>query len=254
MFTKCIQISGGKKDSGPIITIEHLSVAYGRKDILHDVSLKISQGLFLPFIGPNGGGKTTLLRAILGLIRPRKGKVQTPFRRASPGYVPQHKSIDPLYPVTTRQIVMMGLYPELGPWRRPNTAQNDRLRRVLEQFDLTDHAHKTFGELSGGMKQKTLVARAVIGSAEVLVLDEPTSDLDEQSEKEVLSQLFRLCEREGKTVLLAHHGLNMVAGLTSTICLVDHGSVRLFNVKDLPEGLNSSHHDGPRSHPGKGDK
>ena len=243
---------GGKTDSEPIITIEHLSVAYGREEILHDVSLEIVQGLFLPFIGPNGAGKTTLLRAILGLIRPREGKVQTPFRRSSPGYVPQHKSIDPLYPVTTRQIVMMGLYPELGPWRRPNRAQNDRLRNVLEQFDLADHAHKTFGELSGGMKQKTLIARAFIGGAEVLVLDEPTSDLDEQSEKEVLSRLSLLCRREGKTVLLGHHGLNLVACLTSTICLVDHGSVRLIDVKDLPEGWDRSHHNGPLATSGKG--
>lgn len=231
-------MSDKKKHSETIITIEHLCVAYDRKDILHDISIEITRGLFLPFVGPNGAGKTTLLRAILGLIRPRRGKVRTRLRRSDMGYVPQHRSIDPLYPVTTWQIVMMGLYPELGLWRRPNRGEKQRLNHLMEELELLEHAHKTFGELSGGMKQKALIARALVGNPEVLVVDEPTSELDEKSERETLFKLFSLCKDQGKTVLLAHHGLDMVRGLATEVCLVNHGSVRLVREKDIAKGEN----------------
>lgn len=105
---------------GPIvITCEHVHVAYGMQEVLHDVCLEIPQGVLLPFVGPNGAGKTTLLRAILGLVPVRAGVIRAPFAVKTAGYVPQEKVIDPLYPVTTRKIVEMGLYPELGWWRRP---------------------------------------------------------------------------------------------------------------------------------------
>ncbi|MBC8420858.1 MAG: ATP-binding cassette domain-containing protein [Desulfobacterales bacterium] len=227
-----------KKHSETIITIEHLCVAYDRKDILHDVTIEITRGLFLPFVGPNGAGKTTLLRAILGLIRPRAGNVRTALSRSDLRYVPQHRSIDPLYPVTTWQIVMMGLYPELGLWRRPNREQKQHLNHLIEELGLAEHAHKTFGELSGGMKQKALIARALVGKPEVLVMDEPTSELDEISEREILSRLFGLCEHQGTTVLFAHHGLDIIKGLASKVCLVNHGSVRLVQEKDIGNGQN----------------
>ena len=211
----------------PIISCEDLCVAYGREEVLHDVCLEIEGGSFLPFIGPNGAGKTTLLRTILGFIKPRKGMLVTPFRRQVPGYVPQQKSIDPLYPVSLRQIVMMGLYPQIGWWRTPNIEQRAIIEQALEQFDLTDHDRKTFGELSGGMKQKALIARAFVSGADVFILDEPTSELDEPSERAVLAHLFRLSRDEGKTVLLAHHGVELVEEMASQVCLVHQGQVRI---------------------------
>ncbi|MBT3256194.1 MAG: ATP-binding cassette domain-containing protein [Deltaproteobacteria bacterium] len=224
-----------KPQQESIIKIERLFVRYGRSEILHDVSMEIPKGLFLPFMGPNGAGKTTLLRTILGLIRPSAGKVLKTFHPSDLGYVPQQRSIDNLYPVTAGQIVMMGLYPELGPWRRPNREQKERLNRLMEELGLNGHAGKAFGELSGGMKQKVLIARALVAEPEVLVMDEPTSELDEQSERDVLHKLSTLCEKRGKTVLLAHHGLDMKAAPTSTVCRVDHGSVRLVQSKNEPE-------------------
>ncbi len=219
--------------SDAIIVCEHVSVAYGRDEVLHDVCVQIERGAFLPVVGPNGAGKTTLLRVILGLTRPRRGRIRTPFHRCPPGYVPQHKSIDPLFPVSVRQIVMMGLYPHLGWWRRLSKANRDSVQTALEQLGLADHANKAFRELSGGMKQKALIARALVSGAEVLVMDEPSSELDEQSEREILAHLCRLSKEEGKTVILAHHGLDHVAELTPVLCLVNHGRVSLARTGDL---------------------
>jgi ABC-type Mn2+/Zn2+ transport system ATPase subunit len=217
----------------PIIVCDHVSVAYGRDEIVHDACLAVQPGSFLPFVGPNGAGKTTLLRAILGLLKPRKGRIITPFHRCRPGYVPQQKSIDRLYPVSTRQIVAMGLYPQVGWWRRPTRAHRDAVQLALEQFNLADHARKTFGELSGGMRQKAMIARAMVGGAEVFVMDEPTSELDEQSEKDLLGHLFRLSKEHGKTVLLAHHGLNHISELAPVLCMFNHGRVTLVSTRDV---------------------
>jgi ABC-type Mn2+/Zn2+ transport system ATPase subunit len=214
----------------PIIVCEHVAVAYGRQEILHDVCLEVPSGCLLPFVGPNGAGKSTLLRAILGLLRPTRGRILTPFGSTPPGYVPQQKNIDPLYPVSLRQIVEMGLYPQLGWWRRPDPRQRSRVDAVLERFGLRDHQSKTFGELSGGMKQKALLGRALVSGADVFVMDEPTSDLDEDSEQEVLSHLQALCREEGKTVLLAHHGMDQAGTLAARLCVVTYGHVQLADV------------------------
>jgi ABC-type Mn2+/Zn2+ transport system ATPase subunit len=215
----------------PIIELDHVSVAYGRDEVVHDVCLAIQPGIFLPFVGPNGAGKTTLLRVILGLLKPRKGRITTPFHRCQPGYVPQQKSIDRLYPVSTRQIVAMGLYPRLRWWRPFRRPDKEAVQHVLEQFNLAEHAQKTFGELSGGMRQKTLIARALVGGAEVLIMDEPASELDEQSEKDLLGHLSRLSRDQGKTVLLAHHGLGPIRELAPLLCRVDHGRVSMVNAQ-----------------------
>jgi ABC-type Mn2+/Zn2+ transport system ATPase subunit len=217
------------QDTTPVIVCDHVTLAYGRNEVVHDACLEIRRGTFLPFIGPNGAGKTTLLRAILGLIKPRRGRIHTPFHRSPPGYVPQQKAIDRLYPVSTRQIVAMGLYPHLGWWRRPSRAQQETVQRLLEEFRLAEHAEKTFGELSGGMRQKAFIARALAGGSEVLVMDEPSSELDEESENDLLEHLVRLARKEGKTVLIAHHGLNHISRLAPTLCMVSHGRVRLVD-------------------------
>lgn len=219
-----------------IIVCDHVVMAYGRQEVLHDVCLEIKAGTLLPFVGPNGAGKTTLLRGILGLLQPKRGIIHTPFHRSPPGYVPQQKAIDPLYPISTRQIVEMGLYPQLGWWRKPDSKQREEVNQALEQFELTKHATKTFGELSGGMKQKTLLARAMVSGAEVFIMDEPTSELDEPSEKEVLTHFKRLCSEHGKTVLIAHHGLNDVETMSAQVCLVKHGKVKIVSSDTIRNG------------------
>ena len=221
----------------PVIVCEHVAVSYGRQELVSDACLEIPRGALLPFVGPNGAGKTTLLRAILGLLRPCAGEIHTPFAEKPAGYVPQQKNVDPLYPVSTRQIVAMGLYPELGAWKRPNPEQRQRLEAALVRLDLQNHQRKTFGELSGGMKQKALLARALVSDAEVFVLDEPTSELDEETERDVLAHLVALARDEGKTVLLAHHGLDQAAALADRVCVVHHGRVHLESIPAASQRL-----------------
>ncbi len=209
--------------SGSIITCKDVCVAYGRTEVLHQVNLEIPDGIFLPFTGPNGSGKTSLLRAILGLIPIRKGRIHSPFQQNAAGYVPQHKVIDPLFPVSVRQIVEMGLYPKRRLFRPLSAEQHDAAENALDMLNMAEHTDKTFRELSGGMKQKTLIARALVSEPDVIIMDEPTSELDEQSEQEVLGHLIKLNRQYGKTVLMAHHDLELMGTLTSNMCQVRHG-------------------------------
>lgn len=202
-----------------------MSVGYGPEIILSDVDFSVSAGELLPIIGPNGGGKTTFLRALLGLIPLRRGTLALGFHGKPPGYVPQHKQIDPIYPVSVRAIVAMGLYSELGCWHRPDRSQHLRIDHALEKFGLYGHQGKAFGELSGGMRQKCLLARAFVTGADVFILDEPTAGLDAASEKWFLRHLLDLNKKEGKTVLMAHHRLEDLSYLSKTVCLVDRKQV-----------------------------
>lgn len=212
-----------------IIRCKDVCVAYGRNEVLHRVNLDIPAGAFLPFTGPNGAGKTTLLRAILGLVPLRNGRIATPFHRAPAGYVPQQKVIDPLYPVSVRQIVEMGLHRQR--WRLGGLTPEQRraVDAALDQLGMKEHAGKTFRELSGGMKQKVLIARAFVGGAEVIILDEPTSELDDQSEREVMTHLLELNRKHGITVLMVHHDLERVATLADSMCQVRHGKAEIIS-------------------------
>jgi manganese/zinc/iron transport system ATP- binding protein len=211
----------------PIIVCKDVSIAFNGHTPVSDVSLEIYPGEFFAFIGPNGAGKTTLIRAILGLIRPREGRISTPFSRKPPGYVPQQKSIDPLFPISVRNIVAMGLYHELGWWKMPDNRQKQRVDKILDRFGLTTHGGKTFSQLSGGLKQKVLLARALIGDPDILVLDEPASELDAASEAELIQHLHELQTMEGRTVLIAHHGIDTISVMADRVCRMNHGRAEI---------------------------
>ncbi len=212
-----------------MISIRNLTLGYGRDVVLDDISLELDRGRFLPFVGPNGAGKTTLLRSILGLIRPLSGVIETPFAARPPGYVAQQKAIDPIYPVSLREIVFMGCAPML----RLGLSVSEAWRcvdRELDRFGLLEHRAKTFSELSGGMRQKAMIARAFVSKPDVLVMDEPATELDESAQRVVLESLHQAAVEEERTVLLAHHGLDAIVGRTETVCLVRDGSARLVPV------------------------
>lgn len=211
-----------------VILCEGVHVVLGRQEILRGLSLAIPRGGLVPIVGPNGAGKTTLLRAMLGLVPLRRGRIFTPFARRPPGYVPQLKSVDPLYPVPVRRIVEMGLYPRLGWWRRPGREERRMVDEALERLGLLAHQRKVFAELSGGMKQKALLARAFVTAAEVLLLDEPTSELDGEGEREVLRHLRALSVEGGRTIVFVHHGLHQAARLAQSLCWVEHGRARMI--------------------------
>ena len=213
--------------TAPIIECREVTLAYQDEIVVDKVNLSIAHGALLPFVGPNGAGKTTLFNAMLGLLKPRSGVIVRRFGARPPGYVPQQKQIDPLYPVSVRQIVAMGLYPEAGPWPGLKKSLRQRLDDTLAWFGLAEHERKTFAELSGGMRQKALIARAVVSPAEVIFLDEPLAGLDAAAEEATLQMLIDLNRSHGRTIILAHHRLEDLSRLASQVCLVNHQQATL---------------------------
>jgi ABC-type Mn2+/Zn2+ transport system ATPase subunit len=222
-----------------IIECRGLSTGYGAETVLENVSLRIPEGTLLPLVGPNGSGKSTLLKTFVGLIPLKGGTFSARFQGGPPAYVPQQRRIDPLFPVSVEEIIRMGLYGELGFWRRCDPSQKERVQNTLDRFGLTAHRSKPFGELSGGMKQKTLLGRAFVSNARVFILDEPFSGLDANSERYVMAHILELNRTDGRTILLAHHRLEDLSMLADRVCLVDRKTARVVGAAEAVERISS---------------
>lgn len=211
-----------------LIECRKLSLGYVYNNVIAEVDLRIPHGVLLPFVGVNGAGKTTLFNTLLGLLKPLGGTLIRNFGSWPPGYVPQQKDIDPLYPVSVRQLVCMGFYPENGPLRQLQANQLERLEQSMQQFGLLEHQSKNFAELSGGLKQKTLLARAFVGLSEVIFLDEPVAGLDAASEEDLLNLICTLNREQKKSILLAHHRLEDLSRLADNVCLIQNGKAKIL--------------------------
>ncbi len=207
-----------------LIELKEVTFSYDGQPVLERVSLEVVPGEFLALVGPNGGGKTTLLKLILGLLAPQEGVVsvfgQPPAKaRGRIGYLPQHAFVDPGFPVSVAEVVLMGrLGPGagLGPWPR-----RDRRAalKALEQVEAADLAGRGFSSLSGGQRQRVLIARALAADPELLLLDEPTAGVDPRGEKDVLELLAGLNSRV--TVLLVTHDLHFVSPYVNQVACVN---------------------------------
>jgi zinc transport system ATP-binding protein len=189
----------------PLITVRDVTFGYGRELILDGVDLEIRRGEFLAILGPNGGGKTTLLKVILGLVEPWSGEVvfHAPARRGRLGYVPQFSTFDKSFPVRISDMVLMG---KLGhrSLLRPYSREDRRdVERMLERLGLSHLATTHVRETSGGQLQRALIARALISDPEVLFLDEPTASIDAES-RETLSGLLEELARRIPVVVVTH--------------------------------------------------
>lgn len=216
----------------PALSMRRVCLGYDGEWVLHNVTLDIPCGAFLPLVGPNGGGKTTLLRGLLGLLPVECGEIKFGDGHVRLGYVPQQRTIDSLYPLPVIDIVMMVFYRDWG-WLRPSL----RHRRIqaleaLEAVGLADVAYKNYRELSGGMKQRALIARALASGSDILVLDEPTSELDAPSERDIIGRLLQLNREQEKTILIACHGLQFSLSLAGQVCLVEHGHANIVDVEE----------------------
>ena len=152
-----------------------LAVGYGRSPAIEGVDFEVDAGQRVALLGPNGGGKTTLLRALLGELRPMRGTVEVRGRAAT---VPQTERSRLDFPVSALEVALMGALPRLAWWRRPGHADRDAAQGALERVGVADRAHDTFGDLSGGQRQRVLIARGLVQDAQLLLLDEPFSGLD----------------------------------------------------------------------------
>ncbi len=201
-----------------------LDVAYGRRTVLRDVNIKIRQGEFWFFLGPNGQGKTTLLRCILGMLKPRSGTLWRDPSLAGQdriGFVPQRCDFNATLPTTVREFVMMGF---VGTSCNAREKQ-DRLQRSLERVALAKHRNDDYWSLSGGQRQRALVARALVRKPRLLILDEPTNGLDLSTEESLLGFLTALNKEEQLTLLFVTHDLTMAARHGSHFALFHDGTV-----------------------------
>ena len=216
--------SGPSGPGEPIVEIKAVTCGYEKQEVLTDVSLTIMPGDFVGLLGPSGSGKTTLLRTVLGAVDLYEGEVlvngvATAKKRPRVGYVPQLETIDWNFPVTVQEVVMMGRTMEnkLFPWYRKE--EKDLAAEMMSRLGILDLADRHIRELSGGQQQRAFLARALISSPQLLLLDEPTSGVDIKTRDDVMHLLHDL-NHDGVTIIITTHEINAVAvHLPWIVCL-----------------------------------
>ena len=203
----------------PLIDIQNLSAGYGSHRVLHDVNLTIRQGDFLGLIGPNGGGKTTLLKCILGLLQPQEGKVVYHPSTLRLGYMPQYNHIDRKFPITVIDTILSGLIAERRHHTHWSADERDRAQQALRQMGLEGMEQRPIGALSGGELQRVLLGRAVVSNPEVLVRAAPGPYIDKRTESRLYQQLDDL--NRNSAINLVSHDIESLLSHARTIALVD---------------------------------
>ncbi|OWU86115.1 manganese ABC transporter ATP-binding protein [Oceanicola sp. 22II-s10i] len=209
--------------------VRGLTVGYGGDPVVQGVDLTVPDGAMLAIIGPNGAGKSTLLKASLGLV-PRMAGTATVFgqpvarQRARIAYVPQRASVDWDFPARAIDVVMMGLYRDLGLLRPVRARHLDRARDCLARVGMEDFASRQIGQLSGGQQQRVFLARALAQDAEVYLLDEPFAGVDAATEAAIIAVL-KLLRDQGRTVVCVHHDLSTVRDYFTHVFLMNRTAV-----------------------------
>lgn len=203
----------------PAIEASGLTVRYGDVLALDDVTLRVPTGGVCGLIGMNGSGKSTLFKTLMGLVRPETGEVRIlgggireARRRGDLAYVPQSEDVDWAFPLSVREVVMMGRYGRLGLTRRARRADRDSVAEALDRVELTGLADRQIGRLSGGQRKRAFVARGLAQGARVLLLDEPFAGVDKPSEATIVRLLAERAQ-SGCTVLVSTHDLQALPGL-----------------------------------------
>jgi zinc transport system ATP-binding protein len=207
------------------IEIENVTAAYGAKTVLRDVTVNLYEGDFLGIIGPNGGGKTTLLKIILGLLPVVSGSVRFYNKEGKKtstlkmGYLPQMNLIDKKFPISVKEVVASGLVSEKRLFRPFGARQYERINDVISQMGLEDLSARPIGELSGGQLQRVLLGRSIVSRPDVLILDEPSSYVDKRFEFH-FNQLLEEINKES-AIILVSHDIGTVLSLVKNIACVN---------------------------------
>ncbi len=220
-----------------IVTIQNLWVFRDGHPVLEDINLKLDEGDFLGLIGPNGGGKSTLLKVMLGLIKPGRGEVRVfglepATARSYVGYVPQKTLFDPSFPVTALEVVLMGRFSRTGLFRRYRREDREAAFFALEAVGMKELANREIGSLSGGEQQRVFVARSLVSEPKLLLLDEPTAGVDAAQQADFYELLCRLNRKKGIAIVLVSHDITAVSKYVNKIACLNqrlfyHGSKEL---------------------------
>ena len=227
------------------IEIHNLTVKLNGKEVLHNIALSLDEGRFLGIVGPNGGGKTTFLRAVTGLIKPASGKIlvfgrepQEVLRSGSIfGYLPQLSKVSPDFPVRVIDVVMMGRYGRVGMLKWPGEQDREKALEYLSVMGIEALKNMPFGELSGGQQQRASIARALAGEPKILILDEPNTGIDVIGQEDFYHLLKGLQKRFNITILMASHDIGAITSYVDEIACLNN----TFHYQGTPVGaLNES--------------
>ncbi len=219
------------------IEVNDLTVAYDEKPVLWDVDLEVPKGILLAIVGPNGGGKTTLIKSILGLVKPAAGEIEIfgrPYseQRKLVGYVPQRGTVDWDFPTTVLDVVMMGTYGRLGWIKRPGKNEHHSAMESLRKVGMENFHDRQIGQLSGGQQQRVFLARALVQDAQVYLMDEPFAGVDAATEKAIVI-LLRELRKKGKTIVVVHHDLQTLKEYFDWVMLLNVRRIALGKTGDV---------------------
>lgn len=222
-----------------IIKLEKLSLGFGENIVIRDAGFSLESGDFACIVGANGAGKSTLVKAILGLIKPLSGEINylNGLAQTQIGYLPQETRIDSNFPATVEEIVLSGCLGHMG-WKPFYCHKEKRhVKRSLKTLGIEDLAKKRFVDLSGGQKQKVLLARSLSATTKMLILDEPSNNLDHKSRKDFYRTLKTLNREHKLTILMITHDLDADDLIGNKIIAIKEGKVSLSSTKDYLEEL-----------------
>jgi manganese/iron transport system ATP-binding protein len=207
------------------LVFDDVAVTYGVVPVLENVSGTVAPGSAVALVGPNGGGKSTLIRAVLGLVPLVRGEIRVlghrpAAARAEIGYVPQADTLDPDFPVSVAQVVLMGRYRGVGWLRLPGRVDRAAAAAALAEVGLADRGRDRFGILSGGQRQRVLLARALVSQPRLLLLDEPFNGIDATSQQSLLAALAR-ARAAGAAVVVSTHDLSIAHLACDQVCLLN---------------------------------
>ena len=208
----------------PIIEIKNLEFAYTGETVLKTVDLTVNAQDFLAVIGPNGGGKTTLLKLLLGLLKPCSGTIRidgkSPEKASSSiGYVPQNVHMNQSFPISALDVVLMGLLDPKNRFRRNKVEDRNAALEALDRLEMVNYADKKIGTLSGGQRQRVLIARAMVSQPRILLLDEPTASIDTKGQTDFYQLLAKL--NKDITILVVSHDLLVISRYANSVACVN---------------------------------
>ena len=248
-----VQSSKLEVQSSKLIEIEHLSAGYDDKQVLNDINLTVYQDDYLGIIGPNGGGKTTLMRLILRLMKPTEGKIRyfkkmkdkngnpildengeakvEEVKEISMGYLPQYNSLDKQFPISVYEVVLSGLSKTKSLFSRYTQAQHQQVLNTLERMQLMEFKDRHIAALSGGQLQRVLLARAIVSKPDVVILDEPNTYIDRRFQKQMYEMLEQI-NKECAIIIVSHDVAEVLNNVKHIACVNHH--LHYHDMADMP--------------------